>query len=108
MNRAEKRRAERQAQKQEKTFTMKGSDVEKIRHDTLRQASRFAFEFTIGIPLLVLRDEFGFGKTRCARFYEAAAVLVDSIDKGLLTIDDIRQTIEKELDVKLIPGKVKI
>lgn len=107
MNRAEKRRAERQAQKQEKTYTLKDSDIEEIKSQ-MKKASRFAFEFTVGIPLLVLRDEFGFGKKRCEKFYEAASVLMDSMDKELLTVEDIRETLEKELDVKLIPGKVKI
>lgn len=105
MNRAERRKLKRE--EKEKTFTMKGSDIEEIKKQVMKKTSKFAFDYIVSIPLIVLRDEFGFGQKRCERFCEAAAELLESINSGHLSLEDIRETIEKELNMELIRGKME-
>ena len=48
------------------------------------------------ILMLVLHDELGFGKKRIMHIYTRVCDISDSISNGLITFEDIRQTLIKE------------
>lgn len=48
------------------------------------------------ILMLVLHDEFGFGKKRIMHTYTRVCDISDSISRGLMTFEDIRQTLINE------------
>ena len=63
---------------------------EKGRKDSIERAS----QLSMAVPVMVLRDEFGFGKRRLDKFIDAYMELFNSIDDGYLNLDDIIYGIE--------------
>ena len=51
--------------------------------------------------LMVLHDEFGFGQTRCNRFFDRWKLKEDCLQDGLVTWKDHVDAIKKELDIEL-------
>lgn len=48
------------------------------------------------ILMLVLHDEYGFGKKRIMHTYTRVCDISDSVSNGLITFEDIRQTLIEE------------
>lgn len=66
------------------------------------EAIKKATDFSMAVPLIVLRDEFGFGAKRLEKFIDATHELYDSIDQKYLNLDDIVKTIKEETGVEII------
>lgn len=66
------------------------------------QAIREATNYSLAVPIMVLRDEFGFGKKRIDKFVDAYIKLYEAIDEGWLDINDIIKTINEETGVKIV------
>lgn len=50
---------------------------------------------------LCLHDKLGFGKVRAQRFMREVEEMFDSINKGYLSLDDVIETVEKELGIRI-------
>lgn len=66
------------------------------------EAIKKATDFSMAVPIIVLRDEFGFGAKRLEKFIDATHELYDSIDQKYLNLDDIVKTIKEETGVEII------
>lgn len=77
-------------------YIKKGYD--KGRADAIKRAT----DLSMAVPMMVLRDEFGFGQKRLLDFHNAFVELYDSISKGYLNINDIIKTINEETGVEII------
>lgn len=75
---------------------MKGYN--KGRQDSIEKAS----QYSMAVPIMVLRDEFGFGQKRLDKFLEAYMELFNSIEEGWLDLDDIVETINEETSVTIV------
>lgn len=53
------------------------------------------------LSAVTLRDEFGFGKARLARFIERFNLKTDCLVEDYCTWDDLRQNLEEECGIKL-------
>ena len=104
MNRAERRRLERQGKiaSKEPTINVKASDITSIKEDAAKKAADKAFFLMLGLPLMVLHDKWGFGKVRGERFIEQVLDLYDSFEKGYLSLDDIYNCLWEEGGIKLV------
>lgn len=71
---------------------------EKGRADAIKRAT----DLSMAVPMMVLRDEFGFGQKRLLDFHNAFVELYDSISKGYLNINDIIKTINEETGVEIV------
>lgn len=71
---------------------------EKGRKDSIEKAS----QLSMAVPIMVLRDEFGFGEKRIDKFIAAYIKLYEAIDEGWLDINDIIKTINEETGVKIV------
>lgn len=71
---------------------------EKGRQDSIERATNLS----VAVPLMVLRDEFGFGNKRLNQFFDNFLELYDSIDKNYLNIDDILKTLKEETGIEII------
>lgn len=100
MNRADRRKNKTAVKDPE--YRLKLSDITRIKEEATAEASQRALEYTVVLPMLVLRDKFGFGATRCERFFSEMRELLDAINRDYLTIDEIKETLEKELGIKII------
>lgn len=68
--------------------------------DKLISASFSAF---LLLGCMALRDEFDFGKVRMARFVDKMNDLLDSYNRGYISVRDLHDTIKEEtgIDVKI-------
>lgn len=71
---------------------------DKGRKDSIERAS----QLSMAVPVMVLRDEFGFGKKRLDKFIDAYMELYDAIDEGYLNLDDIIKTVNEETSVEIV------
>lgn len=69
------------------------------------EAIKKATDYSMVVPIIVLRDEFGFGAKRLEKFIDAIHELYDSIDQKYLNLDDIVKTIKEETGVEIIRGR---
>lgn len=105
MGRAEIRRLQREQQKAKKTYTLTQGQIGDIKKQAADEAIHAAFILMCGLPLMALRDKFGFGKVRLERFSDALLDLYDSFDKGYVTLEDLHKTIFEETGVKIMEVK---
>lgn len=93
-------------EKKTPTYLVTDKEIENYIKKGFEQGYRSAIEkatdFSLAVPIMVLRDEFDFGQVRIKRFADAFLELYDSIDKGYLDINDIIKTIDEETDVKIV------
>ena len=61
-----------------------------------------ANQYSMAVPIMVLRDEFGFGKRRLDKFIDAYIELFNSIDDGYLNLDDIIKTVNEETSAEIV------
>lgn len=66
------------------------------------EAIQTATDYSMAVPIIVLRDEFGFGAKRLEKFIDATYELYDSIDQKYLNLEDIVETIKEETGVEII------
>ena len=84
-------------------YKLKGGieDIKKKAIDeTVRKVSREAFDRTVVLSLLVLRDNWGFGEVRMERFMDQLSELVEDVSEGRLSMMDITKTLEDELGLE--------
>ena len=70
-------------------------------YDALKEAERMnATNIVNLIPLLILRDKFGFGKVRLERYLEYFQDAVDSLNSGHLDLKDVEKVLLDEVKIK--------
>lgn len=72
-----------------------------IKKEMKKDATTTATLLLFYVSILVLRDKYGFGKKRLGDFKEYAVTLLDDIQNGLLTINDIYEAIYEETGFKI-------
>lgn len=101
MNRPEKRRQDRLLSKQTKTYTLTQAQIDKIKEEATKAATKRAFVIMLGLPLLALRDTFGFGKKRLTRFTDKVFEIYEAYNDDRLNLEDLHKTIENETGVSI-------
>jgi hypothetical protein len=101
LNRAERRRAQKDEIKTTKTYNLRTEELEVIKKDAALKAIETALNMMIALPIMVLHDKFGFGPKRTERLIDEIKKLYDSFDEGYLTIEDIKNTIYEELGIEI-------
>ena len=71
----------------------------------IEERTRDAIDYTVrqysAVLALCLRDKLGFGKKRAQRFLKDVDTMFSDILAGYLTLDDVIETVEKELDITI-------
>ena len=98
----ENRKARRQSkiQGKPKVYTLNEFQIKQLKEKAVKESTYKAFIIMMGLPLMVLHDKFGFGKTRLTKFSDEIFGLYDSYEKEYVTLEDIIKTIEEETGVK--------
>lgn len=94
MNRQERRKQKISAKP--KTYTLTDGQISKLKADAVKEASEKAFIAMLGLPLLALRDEFGFGRGRLERFTNKLLEEYRCFDEGYVGLDELKQVIKDE------------
>ena len=101
MNRAERRRVDKASSKSDKAYMINANAINSIKAEATNNAIDKAFILMLSMPLMVLRDKYGFGRKRLTEFNEYVLDLYDSFKKDYVTLDDLSKTVEEETGVKL-------
>ena len=80
---------------QTKPVTMTAKEVARLK----REATNNAAEIVNLIPLLILRDKFGFGKVRLSRYLEHYNEAVEDFNSGRFDLKDIEQVLLDEVKI---------
>ena len=103
MSRAEKRRAQKEAQKAKKIYTLTQEQIDKIKDDAIKEASDTAFLLMLAIPVMVLHDKWWekTAKKKCPVFVDQCLDLFDSFAKDLVSLEDLKEALYEESGIKL-------
>lgn len=85
----------KQKNKQKITLTLK--ELQAVKDNATQKAVKITHLF----PLWVLRTKHGFGEKRLREFMEQYADLLDSYNKGYVSLPDIAKQLEEEVNIKL-------
>ena len=66
------------------------------------EAIKKATDFSMAVPIIVLRDEFGFGGARLEKFIDGVYEYYESITKKLVDIDEIIEAIKDETGIEIM------
>ena len=95
------RRKSKTTIKKEPTYTLRQSDIDRIKKEQTNKAVDVAFTLLLGMPVIVLHDKHGFQPDRLESFVSDILSLYDSYEKGYVTLDDIRQTLKDETGIEV-------
>jgi len=93
MNRAERRRLQKQG--------LTAKDIKAIEDSSVLKGIDFAVSGMIASFVITLHDKWGWGHVRIKRLLEQVDDVFDSIDKDYVTIEDLRKVILDEIGIKL-------
>lgn len=93
LNRGTKRRLERNG------IVVK--ELESIIEERTRDAIKYTVWQYSAVVALCLRDKLGFGKKRAQRFMKDVDTMFGDVLAGYLTLDDVIETVEKELNITI-------
>lgn len=103
MNRKQRRALMKQGSnvKPEPVINVKAADLATIKQQATDKAADTAFILMLALPMLVLRDNWGFGSVRLERFMEQVIDLYDSFNNDYLTIEDMHKALYEEVGIKI-------
>lgn len=101
MSRAERRRLERDKEKQTKTYTLTQAQLDKLLDDAKKQASKRAMLMVMAVPLVALRDTFGFGQQRLERYMEKFITIWECYEADYVSLEDLMTIIETETGLQI-------
>lgn len=99
MNRRERRR--QGINDKPRTYTLTDQQIAKLKADAVKEASEKAFIAMLGLPMITLRDGFGFGRVRLERFMDRLIEEYKCFDEGCIGLEELKQVIEDETGVKV-------
>ena len=108
MNRAERRREQRNQGKKEVTRTMTLGQIRQMKQEMTELVADELLMKVFGIATLVIHDKFGAlmkkevdGKSREERFVDECERQYELFEKGRLTLEDIQETLKEECGITM-------
>lgn len=101
MNRAERRKAGKKAKVA--TYNITQDQINKIKQEARDEAVNVALTLMLALPLEVLKDKYWVksAKRRLPKFLDDVLSLYDSWNKGVLTIEELREDLWNYGGIKL-------
>lgn len=93
----------------EPVFNMKQSDIKKIKQEASEKAVNTAMILLLGIPVKVLKEQYGWGmKKRLPEFCEAMIDVYTDFSNGDLTLEQFADLIYQECGVKFVNNETTV
>lgn len=102
MNRAERRRAKHEAEKQQATFTYTLAEIQKIQQEAEIRGCERAFLYMLNFSIITLRDWQEWGKKRLETFADKILEQYCCFDSDNVTLHDIRKAIFDEVGLDFV------
>lgn len=101
MNRKERRKHKLSADKP-KTYVLTEDQINKMKMDAVNEATRKAFLMFLSIPVMILRDKFGFGKIRLGRFMHYALIWYEAVQNDEVRMMELVKIAENECGISVL------
>lgn len=88
------------------TYNLTWEQIEAMKRDACKQASRVLWELMLGLPVMVLSDKHDFDAAELDVFVDDVLDLYDSYEQGYLTLQDVEATLKDEVGI-IITEKYK-
>lgn len=75
--------------------------LDKAKEQAVKEAVGALIELMLGLPIMILHDKHGWGKTRNSRLVDDVMNLYDSYEKGYLTLEDVREVLWEEAETRV-------
>lgn len=112
MNRAERRRMDKQIQAKDPLVTMRRSALAKMENDIANKAAIEVFTLMLSIPATIIHRNFGElirkesnGMSREERFIDMCLDLYSRFEDGAVSLENIRDQFEMETGYKIEPKR---
>lgn len=99
MNRAERRKTKNASQV--KTYTLTIDQIEQMKKEVAEEATEKAFLMFLSIPIMVLHDKFGFGKSRLEKLMDYMLVWFGSVQSGETRLMELVKVAEDECGIRV-------
>ena len=73
--------------------------IMQAKRSAANQATDNVVKLMLALPVYVLHDKWGFGRTRCERFVEQLLELYEAYQQDYVTIEDLMQVLADEAGV---------
>lgn len=108
MTRAEIRRIQKEKEKGSRSRSYSNDEIRQIKDAQYEKGVAIGLEAGLGVSVMILRDKYSEimkrisdGKCREERFAEMYIDLLDSFQKGYVTLDDLEETIFEETGMRI-------
>ena len=81
------------------TYNLTWEQIETMKRDACRQASRLLWELMLGLPVMVLSDKHNFDPRMLNEFVDDVLDLYDSYEQGYLTLNDVENALKDEVGI---------
>ncbi len=96
MNRSERRRKERQAQKK---TGLSAKQIAEIKEDATNVAFDTVFSCLFTLPFVILHNKYGFGEKRLKRFNDELVELLKDVEDGKVDLQKIKKELEEKYNI---------
>ena len=81
------------------TYNLTWEQIETMKRDACRQASRVLWELMLGLPTMVLSDKHDFDADKLNEFVDDVLDLYDSYEQGYLSLQDVETALKDEVGI---------
>ena len=85
-----------------RTYTLTDVQIKEIKASAAKEAIEVSVKALLGLPLIVLRDDFGFGKQRLERFEDRLIQQFRCFDEGYIDLETLKKVIEQETGAEVL------
>lgn len=78
-------------------ISLTGREIEKIRRDAISTT----MQIMKVMPMLALRDVYGFGNVRMQRYLDKVDEIVEAYNEGYINLADVAKTLEDEIGISV-------
>ena len=100
MNRAERRRQQKQTSKNP-TYNINDDSINKIKSDVAQKATDAAFVMMLAFPIMVLKHDLHFGKFMMEQVIDGILDKYQKFQNGEISIPELLEVIEQETGDKV-------
>lgn len=107
MNRAERRRLEKQGKKNP-TLTIKTSELEAMKQKERQKALNAVLPLLLGLPVKILKEKYGWGtQKRLPDFADALLEAYEEFSKNEQSIEDLMKQVEQDCGIRFTEDEEK-